>query len=97
MIPCPSIGSLGLAVDEVAPDHSTLTKFKARLLERDKLEAVKDLLCQIVTLAHEPGIRFGHIQVMDSVRTVADVNPEKEKARRDSGDQPPRDPDARRG
>ena len=88
---------LRLAVDEAAPDHSTLTKFKARLLERGKLEAAEDLLSQVVTLAQERGIRFGHIQVMDSVHTIADVNPEKEKARRDQDDQPLRDADARWG
>jgi len=88
---------LGLAVDEAAPDHSTLTKFKARLLERGKLEAAEDLLGQIVILAREHGIRLGTIQVMDSVHTMADVNPEKDKARRDKGDQPRRDGDARWG
>ena len=88
---------LGLAVDEAAPDHSTLTKFKGRLLERGKLEAAQDLLGQIVVVAQEQGIRFGSIQVMDNVHTVADVNPEKDKVRRDQDDQRRRDPDARWG
>jgi len=88
---------LGLAVDEPSPDHSTLTKFKERLLERGKLEAAEDLLAQIVSLARQHGIRFGSIQVMDSVHTEADVNPEKDRQRRQRQGKPPRDGDARWG
>lgn len=88
---------LGLAVNEAPPDHSTLTKFKARLLERGKLQAMEDVLSQIVTLAQEQGIRFGHIQVMDSVHSLADVNPDKERKRGDQDDHPPRDGDAQWG
>ena len=88
---------LGLAVDEAAPDHSTLTKFKNRLIERGKLEAAEDLLSQIVALAQENGIRFGSVQVMDSVHSLADANPEKEKRRGDGDDRPPRDGEARWG
>jgi IS5 family transposase len=88
---------LGLAVDEPAPDHSTLTKFKNRLIERGKLEAVEGLLAEIIAVAQEKEVRFGSIQVMDSVHTVADVNTEKEKVDRDKEDKPPRDGDARWG
>jgi IS5 family transposase len=88
---------LGLAVDEPAPDHSTLTKFKNRLLERGKLEAAEELLAEIILLAQERKIRLGGIQVMDSVHTVADVNTQKEKVRQDQGKKPPRDGDAQWG
>jgi len=88
---------LGLAVNERPPDHSTLTRFKERLLERGKLEAAEDLLAQIVSLARQHGIRFGSIQVMDSVHTEADVNPEKDKQRQQRQGKPPRDGDARWG
>lgn len=88
---------LGLAVNERAPDHSTLTKFKNRLLERGKLEAAEDLLAQIVVLARQHGIRFGSLQVMDSVHTEADVNPDKDKQRQQRQGKPPRDGDARWG
>ena len=88
---------LGLAVDEVAPDHSTLSAFKRRLLENGKLAAFEGLLQEIITIAQEQGIPFGSIQVMDSVHTVADVNVEKDEKRRDKDGQPPRDPHARWG
>lgn len=88
---------LGLAVDEPPPDHSTLTKFKNRLVERGTLQALEELLGEIILLAQEQGIRFGSIQVMDSVHTVADVNTQKAKARQDQDNKPPRDHDAQWG
>jgi IS5 family transposase len=88
---------LGLAVDEPAPDHSTLTKFKSRLIERGKLEAAQGLLAEIIALAQEQGIAFGSIQVMDSVHTAANVNTQKDRHRKDRDGQPPRDGDARWG
>lgn len=88
---------LGLAVDEPAPDHSTLTRFKNRLVEGGKLEAAEALLAEIISLAQAHGIAFGSIQVMDSVHTVANVNTQKETVRRERGDEPPRDGDARWG
>jgi IS5 family transposase len=88
---------LGLAVDQAAPDHSTLSRFKDRLIERGKLDAAQDLLSQIVTLAMEQGIRFGRVQVMDSVHSEANVNPEKDKKRQEKEKKPPRDEDARWG
>ena len=84
---------LGLAVDEPAPDHSTLTKFKDRLIcfgEWDRLESIFDSL---VGQAIEQGVDMGDIQIMDSVHTQANVNNNKDRDRQDQG-QGPRDPDA---
>jgi hypothetical protein len=39
---------LGLAVDQKAPDHSTLTVFRARLLQRGKLQIFEDMLADMV-------------------------------------------------
>lgn len=86
---------LSLAVNERVPDHSTLIKFKARLLERGKLGAAEDLLAQIVALARQHGIRFGSLQVMDSVHGEADVNPEKDRQRGERAGRPARDEEAR--
>jgi len=88
---------LGLAVDEPAPDHSTLTRFKERLIARGKLDAAEELLAEIIALAQEQGIGFGSIQVMDSVHTVANVNTQKESTRQDKDKKPPRHGDARWG
>lgn len=87
--------SVGLAVDEPAPDHATLTLFKNRLLARKGEHVFKALFQDIIEIARKRGITFGRIQVVDSVHTVADVNVEKDEAgqRREKG---PRDPDAPR-
>lgn len=87
---------LGLAVDERAPHHSTLTVFKQRLLENGKLEAYEQLLQHVIADAMEAGITFGPLQLVDSTHTVADVNVSKDERRQDQG-QEPRDPDARWG
>jgi len=72
---------IGLAVDEKAPDHSTLIAVKARLLENGSIEAFEEMLREIITIAQEKGVQFGSVQVMHSVRTVADVNTEKDEKR----------------
>jgi IS5 family transposase len=87
---------LGLAVNEAPPDHSTLTAFKRRIIENGKVEALEKVLREIIRLAQEEGIRFGGLQIVDSVHTIADVNVVKDDARRKGGN-PPRDPHARWG
>ncbi|MBT0160938.1 transposase [Candidatus Bathyarchaeota archaeon A05DMB-2] len=87
---------VGLAVDEKAPDHSTLTVFRERLIQRGKLKVFEELLEEIVQLALQKGIEFGSIQIVDSVHSIANVNPEKDQKRQDQGGEP-RDPDARWG
>jgi len=87
---------LGLAVDEQAPQHSTLTVFKQRLLENGKLEAYEELLQQVIADAQDAGISLGPLQLVDSTHSVADVNIAKDKQRQEQG-QDPHDPDARWG
>jgi len=87
---------VGLAVDQKAPDHSTLTKFRKRLLERGKLEAFEELLAEIIQIALESGVQFGSIQIVDSVHSIANVNTSKDKSRNKKG-KGPRDPDAKWG
>jgi transposase len=87
---------VGLAVDQKAPDHSTLTVFRERLLKRGKLKVFEELLEEIVLIALQSGIQFGPIQLVDSVHSIADVNTEKDQKRQKKG-KGPRDPDARWG
>src|SRR5688572_7233639 len=87
---------LGLAVDEAAPDHATVTLFKNRLLARKGEKVFEQLFERVLRIAKEKGISFGRIQVVDSVHTLADVNVEKDGSRQKKG-KGPRDPDARWG
>ena len=84
---------VGLAVDEPAPDHSTLSLFKGRLLQNKKTTAFEMLLQEIIVIAKEQGVVFGSLQVLDSVHVIANVNVAKDEARRRQGE-PARDGDA---
>jgi transposase, IS5 family len=83
----------GLAVDECAPDHSTLGAFKRRMEESGcwkRFEMASDkILCQAVAA----GVKMGTIQLVDSVHTVADVDNDADRKRQEKGG-PPRDPQA---
>lgn len=90
---------VGLGVDEIPPDHSTLTYFKDRLLTGGGKAAFDELLREILGQAKNQGIEFGSIQIVDATHVRADVNTAKEKERekeraKDNDDFTPRDPDA---
>lgn len=85
---------VGLGVDELPPDHSTLTVFKERLLKYQGKRAWEKLFNQMILLAKKKGIRFGRLQIVDSTHTTADVNREKDRQRTKKEGKPPRDPEA---
>jgi len=85
---------LGLAVDEAAPDHSTITKFKNRFLEGDNWKKLGHIFDQMIGQAKVQGLQMGDIQLLDSVHTQANVNKDKDSKRQEKGKEP-RDPDAR--
>lgn len=87
---------LKLGAEERAPDHTTLSVFKERLLEGRGLGAYKELLEEVVRIAQEKGVTLGRVQVVDSVHTVANVNTSKDDRRQEKGGEP-RDRDARWG
>jgi IS5 family transposase len=87
---------LGLAVDEPAPDHSTLSTFKRRLVERGQEACLQEILQEIIRQALACGVQFGSVQVVDSTVIEADVNVAKEGQRQAAG-QAPRDADAHWG
>lgn len=88
---------VGLGADELAPDHSTLTTFKERITQSAGLKAYESLFNEMVRIAIEKGVKFGGVQTIDSVHTIANVNLTKDKFRQKKQNKPPRDPDARWG
>jgi IS5 family transposase len=84
---------LGLGVDQKAPDHSSLTVFKDRVLAKKGAQGFEELFGQVVKLALEKGIEFGKIQIVDATHPIADVDVKKDDDRREGGAKP-RDPDA---
>jgi IS5 family transposase len=87
---------VGLAVDQKAPDHSTLTVFRERLIQRGKLKVFEEMLDEMIQGALQSGIQFGSIQLVDSVHSIANVNTNKDRQREKKG-KGPRDPDAQWG
>lgn len=85
---------LGLGVNEPAPDHSSLTYFKERLLAGGGKTAYDELLREILTQAKELGVVFGSVQIVDSTHVIANVNTDKDIKRIDKDGKGPRDPDA---
>ncbi|MFN2304122.1 MAG: transposase [Anaerolineales bacterium] len=87
---------VGLGLDQRAPDHSTLSVFRTRLIKEGNLDIFENLLAEIIGIALQSGIKFGPIQVIDSVHSQANVNTSKDQGRK-GGSQGPRDPDAKWG
>jgi IS5 family transposase len=87
---------LGIGANEKVPDHSTLTLFKNRLIQGGGLKVYEELFNEIIRIAQEKGVKFGKLQIVDSVHLVADVNITKDRQRQHRG-KPPRDKDARWG
>ena len=87
---------VGLGLDQKAPDHSTLTVFRNRLIKQGDLGVFEVLLAEIVQIALNSGINLGTLQVIDSVHSEANVNTAKDKGRKEDGKEP-RDPDAQWG
>jgi len=85
-----------LAVDQKAPDHSTLTVFRERLIQRGKLNVFEEMLDELIQGALQSGIQFGSIQLVDSVHGIANVNTDKDRQREKKG-KGQRDPDAQWG
>jgi transposase, IS5 family len=75
---------LHISLDEAAPDHSTLTKFKNRILAFDQRNAtnlLKEFFDEIIILAQIRGVDLGFTQSIDSTHTIANVNNGKERER----------------
>ena len=87
---------VGLGVDQLPPDHSTLTVFKRRLGEIKGQSVWERLLNRVLKQAVQKGIVFGSIQIIDSTHTTASVNREKDRQRIKKGSSP-RDGDAKDG
>jgi len=87
---------VGLGLDQAAPNHSTLSRFRERLTQQGDLEIFEQLLAEIVQIAVKSGIQLGSIQVIDSVHSEANVNPGKDHQRKEDG-KGPHDPDAKWG
>lgn len=79
---------VGLGVTEAAPDHSTLSDFRARLREAAGWDPIAGVMDEVLRQAREAGVELGKIQVIDSVHTVADVDNDADRQRQEEGKAP---------
>ena len=84
---------LGLDSHLRAPDHSTLTAFKNRVIAQGNWEPLALVFDGVIQQAMAHVLELGPTQVGDSAHTVANVNNQKDRERQEKR-QPPRDPDA---
>jgi IS5 family transposase len=80
---------LGIGVNEKVPDHSTLTVFKNRLVQNAGIKVYEELFNEIVRVAQEKGVKFGKLQIVDSVHLMADVHITRDRQRQKEGKPPP--------
>ena len=85
---------LDLAVNQMAPDHSSLTVFKKRLLKNGSWAEVEQIDDNLLRRAIDHGLQLGPIQIVDATHTRDHVNHDKDRTRQEEG-KSPRDPDSR--
>ena len=80
---------LGLPIDERAPDHTSLCRFREDVLLKKGTAFFTDLFRSLLAEAKERGVAFGVVSALDATHTIAKVDTDKR-------DDPktPRDPDA---
>ncbi|MEA3407576.1 MAG: transposase [Chloroflexota bacterium] len=81
---------IGLAVDEPAPDHSSLMVFKNRHLKPGKDDLLIACFDEIIREAVAQGVELGGLRILDGVHTQTDVNAEKDQKRQGDGQATPR-------
>lgn len=88
---------VGLGADEPAPDHTSLTTFKERIVASVGIKGYEAIFNELLRVAMGKGVSFGSIHTVDSVHTIANVNLPKDTFRKEKKGKSPRDPDARWG
>lgn len=80
---------LGLPIDEKAPDHTSLCRFREAVLAKKGAVFFENLFRSLIREAKERGIEAGVVQALDATHTFADVDTAKPQDPKS-----PRDPDA---
>jgi len=80
---------LGLPIDEKAPDHTSLCRFRETVLEKKGAAFFNTLFRTLVGEAKSRGIEAGVVQALDATHVFADVDTDKPQ-----DPKTPRDPDA---
>ena len=73
---------LGLPIDEKAPDHSTLSRFRDETLKTKGISFFRDLFRSLLSQAKERGIRISVMDALDATHTWANVDTENREIQR---------------
>ena len=65
---------LGLAIDGLAPDHSSLSRFRDEVLETQGMAFFTNLFESILKEAPRHGIVFGRVYAIDATHVVSSIN-----------------------
>lgn len=80
---------LKLPIDEKAPDHTSLCRFRELVLEKKGISFFTELFRSILSQAQEKGVHFGVVSALDATHTIAKVDAQKPQ-----DPKTPYDPDA---
>lgn len=80
---------LRLPIDEKAPDHTSLCRFRETVLKKKGMSFFTDLFRSILSQAKEKGVRCGVVSALDATHTFAKVD-----AKKPQDPTTPHDPDA---
>lgn len=80
---------LGLPIDEKAPDHSTISRFRDETLRAKGAGFFRELFRSLLAQAKEQGVEVSVIDALDATHTWANVD-----ASKPDDPKTPRDPDA---
>lgn len=88
---------LGLPINEPAPDHSSLSRFREEVLRVKGLSFFEDLFRQVIVQAKTQGVVFGVVSALDATHTLAKVDTARDGHAQKHYGAPSTDPDAKWG
>lgn len=88
---------LGLPINEAAPDHSSLSRFRDDVLNTKGVSFFEELFRTVIVQAKAQGVAFGVVAALDSTHTLAKVDTAKDGHAQKHYGAPPTDPDAKWG
>ena len=88
---------LGLPINEAAPDHSSLSRFRDQILKVKGVSFFEALFREVILKAKDHGVVFGMVAALDATHTLSKVNAPKDAHLQKEYGAPPQDPDAKWG
>ncbi len=85
---------LHLPINEAAPDHSTLSRFRDAVLLKEGVGFFDWFFGKLVTELKEKGVVFGSVHALDATHTLSKINGMKDSFEKNHYESPSKDHDA---